>query len=118
VSLLSEISAAAELQAELDRLASQDRNLSPKGALSECLRMGATDKEADPVLAEIESGSADGALLKGAFTRLTMAQRNFSRTSILAPARMTSYLADATEALSRMQISRASRCWPWFAFRR
>ena len=70
--------------------------------------MGATDKEADRVLAEIESGTADGALLKGAFTRLTMAQRNFSRTSILAPARMTSYLADAVEALSRMQISRAS----------
>jgi hypothetical protein len=37
-----------------------------------------------------------------------MCVRNFSRTSILRPERMTSYLGDGVEALSRMQVERAS----------
>jgi hypothetical protein len=37
-----------------------------------------------------------------------MATRNFARTSIIRPERMGSYLADASESLARLQISRAS----------
>jgi hypothetical protein len=108
MTLITAISAGAELQEALTKLQGQDANLSIKGALSEAKRLGGKDAEADKILAEIEAESSDGKMLKGAFTRLTMATRNFSRTSILKPERMGSYLGDATEALSRMQISRAS----------
>jgi hypothetical protein len=80
-SLISEISAAAEIAEELNRLSSANANLSPRGALADCVRHGAKDEEADRVLAEIEAGTPDGQLLRGAFTRLTAATRNFSRTS-------------------------------------
>jgi hypothetical protein len=80
----------------------------PKGAISECKRMGAKDAEADQILSEIEAGTPDGQALKGAYTRLVMAQRNFARTSIIKPERMSSYLGDAGESLARLGLSRAS----------
>lgn len=108
MSLLTEISAAAELQEVLNKLSSADANLSIRGALAEAKRQGGVDKEADRVLAEIEADTPDGKLLKGAFTRLSMCVRNFSRTSVLRPERMGSYIDTATEALARLQVSRAS----------
>src|SRR5512132_411611 len=108
MSLILEISAAAELRQELDRLESADSNLSIKGALSECKRNGATDKEADRIIAEIEAGTDDGRMLKVAFSRLVIATKNFRRSSILKPSLMSVYLGDSVEALSRMQCSRSS----------
>ena len=109
MTLLEAIEAAAEAQAKLDKLTSADANLSVKGAVAEAQRQGGVDKEADKVISEMESGSPDGVLLRGAFTRLCLCVRNFARTSILKPDRMTSYLGSGgIEALSRMQVSRAS----------
>jgi hypothetical protein len=108
MSLLTEISSAAELQEQLDKLQSADANLSPKGVIAEAKRLGGDDKQADLVIQEIESGSSDGQQLQIAFNRLSIMIRSFSRTSVLRPEKMSVYLGDAVEALARMQVGRAS----------
>jgi hypothetical protein len=106
--LADAIAIACDLQIKLDRLCSQDAGLSPKAAIAEATRQGGVPAEADRIVKEIESGSADGSLLRGSFNRLRVAIENFARTSIIRPERVGSYIGEATEVLGRLGISRAS----------
>lgn len=108
MTLLDQIKAAAAVEAELERLNSEDRNLTAKAAIEEAVKQGGVQKEADLLAKVLKEGGPDAALVQPAVRRLMVATRNFSRTSVLRAERMSSYLGDATEVLARIGVSRAS----------
>ena len=108
MTLLDNIQAAVAVEVKLDKLNSEDRNLTSKAAVSEAIKQGGVMKEAEIIGKVLKAGGPDAAQISPAVRRLQVATRNFSRTSVLHPTRMSSYLGDAVEALGHIGVSRAS----------